>query len=191
MFERFTASARAAVVRAQEEARDLRHGYIGSEHLLLGLLRGETGDVARTALEEFGLTYSDARLTLQRLAGPADLDAEALRSIGVDLDHIRSQVEQQFGPGALDEGPSSPGRRWLRRWAGPGGHLPFTPTAKKVLELSLREAIALQQREIHSGHVVLGLLRAGSSLGERILEVHQIPAGLLRTRVSQRLRESA
>lgn len=191
MFERFTASARTVVIHAQEESRGLGHRHIGSEHLLLALLQAEEGDAARTTLEEFGLTYDDARSELERLAGSTELDAEALRFIGVDLEQVRRQVEDQFGAGALDESTPTPTSRWLRRSRFSGGAIPFTDDAKMVLELSLRESIALQSRAIRSGHILLGLLRAGSGLGYRILENRNVPVGPVRTRLGQRLRASA
>lgn len=192
MFERFTASARAVVIGAQEEARALEHRHIGSEHLLLALLRAEEGDEARATLEEFGLTHSAARSGLERLGGSAELDADALGSLGVDLDSVRERVEAQFGPGALDEAePARPWPWWRRRAAGAGaGHIPFTPDAKVALELALREAIALRHSEIRSGHLLLGLLR-GDGLGRRILQIRGLDPAVIRAHLSRRMRASA
>jgi len=92
--------------------------------------------------------------------GSGDLDAAALTTLGIDLDAVRSSVEATFGPGALDAD---------RRGSGPSGHLPFTPRAKKVLELSLRETIALKQKEISDGSIALGLIREGQGLAMKVL----------------------
>ncbi|MDH2429910.1 Clp protease N-terminal domain-containing protein [Sphaerisporangium sp. TRM90804] len=167
MFERFHADARQAVTLAQTEARLLTHDHIGSEHLLLALLR-QTGTVPARVLARHGIDHdqvSDA--VVRRLGGPAgdDLDAEALGSIGVDLDAVREKVEAVFGPGALDRKPAR--RRGLSRLL--GEHLPFSPHAKKALELSLREALNLKHDHIAAGHILLGLLRDGDGLAARVL----------------------
>ena len=193
MFERFTASARLTVVRAQEEAVRLQHRHIGTEHLLLALLLAENDDPARATLEEFGVTHATAETQLQHITGDA-LDASALESLGIDLGEVRRRVEAQFGPRALED--PQPRRRagFLRRGsrdAKGGGFIPFTDDAKVTLELSLREAIALQHRTIASGHILLGLLRGASGLGYHIIESQGAQAGLIRTRVGQRLRSSA
>lgn len=192
MFERFTPAARGVVVGAQEEARALEHRHIGSEHLLLALLQGPEGEQARAILEEFGITYHLARSSLERMGGSADLDADALGSLGVDLDSVRERVEAQFGPGALEE--SEPVRSrpwWRRRFDGTqGGHIPFTPDAKETLELALREALALRHSDIRSGHLLLGLLRT-NGLGRRLLEVRGLDPAALRTQLIGRMRASA
>ena len=124
MFERFTERARQAVVLAQDEARALKHNYIGTEHLLLGLLREEEGPAARV-----------------------------LGTLGVSLDDVRDQVARIVGQG--DEVPRV--------------QIPFTPRAKKVLELSLREAIALDHNYIGTEHLLLGLVRENDGVAARIL----------------------
>jgi len=124
MFERFTDRARRVVVLAQEEARLLNHNYIGTEHLLLGLIHEGEG-----------------------------LAAKALESLGVSLDQVRSQVEDMIGVGT----------------ATPQGHIPFTPRAKKVLELSLREALQLGHNYIGTEHILLGLLREGEGVATQVL----------------------
>jgi ATP-dependent Clp protease ATP-binding subunit ClpC len=123
VFERFTDRARRVVVLAQEEARMLSHGHIGTEHLLLALLREGEG-----------------------------LAAETLDALGVELDSARRRVGEAAGPGK-----------------DPGGHIPFTPRAKKVLELSLREALTLGHNYIGTEHLLLGLIREGDGLGAQIL----------------------
>jgi ATP-dependent Clp protease ATP-binding subunit ClpC len=124
MFERFTERARQTVVYAQVEARDLRHNYIGTEHLLLGLLREEEG-----------------------------LAARVLWSLDITVQGVRAQVARIIGQG--DEVTD--------------GQIPFTPRAKKVLELALREAVALGHNYIGTEHILLGLVREDEGVGARIL----------------------
>jgi ATP-dependent Clp protease ATP-binding subunit ClpA len=124
MFERFTDRARRVVVLAQEEARMLNHNYIGTEHILLGLVREGEG-----------------------------VAAEALESLGISLDAVRQQVEEIIGQG--QEAPS--------------GHIPFTPRAKKVLELSLRESLQLGHNYIGTEHILLGLIREGDGVAAQVL----------------------
>ncbi len=154
MFEHFTERARSAVVLAQHEAHELRHNYIGTEHLLLGLLREGTG-VGGQALDRLGVRLEDVRSDIIGTVGegsPVDLlerDAEALRAIGIDLDEVRRRIEESFGAGALDQ-PVRRSRRGGRakRCASPRGAIPFTPRAKKSLELALREAKRLRHAYI-------------------------------------------
>jgi ATP-dependent Clp protease ATP-binding subunit ClpA len=156
MFERFTDSAREIVVQAQEEARSLGHDYIGTEHLLLGAAAAP-GDAARV-LAEHGATPDALRAAVRAEIGESTLNGEALASIGIDLDEIRRRVEAAFGEGALE-------RRRPRR----AGHVPFTPRAKKSLELALREAIAGGDKHIGSEHLVLGVLRDEKALARCVL----------------------
>ncbi|HEY0126378.1 MAG TPA: Clp protease N-terminal domain-containing protein [Blastococcus sp.] len=169
MFERFTTEARQTVVGAQHEARRLHSGRIGTEHLLLALLAQPTSSAA--VLTRHGLARDDVSAAVRRYVGDGDLDAEALTALGIDLDAVRSSVEASFGPGALDR-PS--------RERGPAGHIPFTPRAKKVLELSLREAIAMKSRSITDGHIALGLLREGEGLAMKVLADRGVDPGELR-----------
>ena len=160
MFERFTPDAREVVVRAQKEARALHHGFIGTEHLLLGLAGGRTPTA--TVLTQHGLTSQSVREAVMAYLGATDIDAAALGTVGIDLDAVRASVEATFGPGALDMTAGQPSRE-------PKGHIPFTARAKKVLELSLRESLALQSGEISDGHIALGLIREGEGLAVKIL----------------------
>jgi ATP-dependent Clp protease ATP-binding subunit ClpC len=125
VFERFTDRARRTVVFAQEEARMLNHNYIGTEHILLGLLREEEGVAAR-----------------------------ALTSLGVSLEAVRRDVGEIVGQGSEV----------------PRGHIPFTPRAKKVLELSLREALQLGHNYIGTEHILLGLIREGEGVAAQVLQ---------------------
>jgi ATP-dependent Clp protease ATP-binding subunit ClpA len=164
MFERFTDEARGAVVAAQNEASGLNHGSIGTEHLLLGLLADGDGRAARV-LRGFSVDAAWARGEVERIVGRGepDLDADALATLGIDLDAVRERVERTFGAGALSR------RRCRQGLLTRGGHLPFTPRAKKVLELSLREAIEMREDHIGSEHVLLGLAREGDGVAAQIL----------------------
>jgi ATP-dependent Clp protease ATP-binding subunit ClpA len=124
MFERFTDRARRVVVLAQEEARMLNHNYIGTEHILLGLIHEGEG-----------------------------VAAKALESLGISLDAVRQQVEEIIGPGQQ----------------APSGHIPFTPRAKKVLELTRREAEHLGHNYIGTEHILLGLIREGDGVAAQVL----------------------
>jgi ATP-dependent Clp protease ATP-binding subunit ClpC len=126
MFERFTDRARHVVTRAQQEATRLGHAYIGTEHLLLGLV-----------LEADGLA------------------AKVLESLDIGLATVRERVEAIIGTG--DRQPA------------PGGHIPFTPRTKKVLELSLREALQMGSADIDTEHILLGLLREGEGVAAQVL----------------------
>ncbi len=124
MFERFTDRARRVVVLAQEEARLLNHNYIGTEHILLGLIHEGEG-----------------------------VAAKALEQLGISLEAVRTQVEEIIGQGG----------------SSPSGHIPFTPRAKKVLELSLREALQLGHNYIGTEHILLGLIREGEGVAAQVL----------------------
>ncbi|MBT8224014.1 MAG: Clp protease [Dactylosporangium sp.] len=183
MFERFTDQARSVIVSAQDQAARLHHRHIGTEHLLLALLI--TGDVARTVLTEAGVDTERVRDDVKRhlrtgfdVLGAAD--AEALRSIGIDLDAVRAKVEETFGPNVF-EVQAQPRRRWPfgRRLA---RHRPFTPRARKALELSLREALHLKHNYIGTEHLLLGLLRERGGLAARILAEQGYDFDDLRTR---------
>ena len=125
MFERFTDRARRVVVLAQEESRMLNHNYIGTEHILLGLIHEGEGVAALT-----------------------------LDSLSISLEAVRREVEQIIGEGQ----------------AAQAGHIPFTPRAKKVLELSLREALQLGHNYIGTEHILLGLIREGEGVAARVLQ---------------------
>jgi ATP-dependent Clp protease ATP-binding subunit ClpA len=171
MFERFTREARQTVVQAQVEAAALRHPRVGTEHLLLGLVDQEATPTS-AVLARHGLTRAAVLESVSALVG--DLDAEALTTLGIDLDAVRERVESAFGPGALDD-PAG------RHGATATGHLPLSPRAKKVLELSLREALALKHRHIADGHIALGLLREGQGLAMKVLHDRGVdPVGLRR-----------
>jgi ATP-dependent Clp protease ATP-binding subunit ClpA len=145
MFERFSGQARQVVVSAQEEARELDHNYIGTEHLLLGLLA--TADCLANA---------------------------SLTALGYTLDDVRGQVVAIVGRGK----------------ASPGGHIPFTPRAKKVLELSLREALQLKHNYIGTEHILLGLLREGEGMAAQIL-ADKHPLQRIRADVLERVKSPA
>ena len=179
MFERFTDDARQAVALAQEEAVALRHGWIGTEHVLLGVMRSG-GDGARL-LAGFGVDPDGVREDVVRMVGRGDegIDPEALAALGIDLDEVRERVERAFGPGALIR--RRPCRRGIL-----GPHIPFTPRAKKALELALREALSLGQRDLRGEHIVLGLLREGDGVAARVLTERGVTLAAARERVAGR-----
>ena len=176
MFERFTQEARQVVVSSQDEARRLHHNFIGTEHLLLGLL-DQAGSPTCAVLERHGLTRTAAIEVLRRFAGHEQFDAAALGTVGIDLDAVRSSVEATFGPGALDVPSPDKGRAVQ-------GHIPFTRRAKKVLELSLREAVALQSGSIADGHIALGILRDGEGVAMKMLADRGVDPVALRDEIT-------
>jgi ATP-dependent Clp protease ATP-binding subunit ClpA len=145
MFERFTDKARRIVVLAQEEARMLNHNYIGTEHILLGLIHEGEG-----------------------------VAAKALESLGISLSAVRQRVEEKIGQGEHSQ----------------SGHIPFTPRAKKVLELSLREAQRLGHNYIGTEHILLGLIREGEGVGAQVLMDLGADLTRVREKVTQLLHES-
>ena len=165
MFERFTKSAREVVVRAQAEAAALGRERIDADVLLLGIAGGESR--AARVLADHGATHR----ALKQRAASGGLDSTALAAIGIDLDEIRRRAEAAFGPGALERG------RRAR-----GGFVPFTPGAKKALELALREALAAGDKEIGDEHVLLGVLREGGA--EALLRTTGAEPAVLRDALS-------
>jgi ATP-dependent Clp protease ATP-binding subunit ClpA len=210
MFERFTGEAREVVMRANAEAEDLGHVPIGTQHLLLALTADHDGAVA-AALRAAGVDEPYVRDEVIKRAGhrhaPVDPlpdadgeDAAALRLIGIDLDAVRRAIEENFGPGALKLPPASAPRRKgvLGRFgrAKPGevwrgGHRPFSPRSKKILELSLREAIRLKHNFIAPQHIMLGILREGEGMASRILADKGIDVAALRDDLTRSLDDRA
>ncbi len=187
MFERFSPDAREAVTSAQAEARRLHHNYIGTEHLLLGLM-DQAHTLSGRLLAEHGLDRPGAEAAILRLlgtadCGPGELDADALETIGIDLSTIREKVEAAFGPGALDREPA---RTRTGRLIS-GRHAPFTARVKKVLELSLGEALRLKADRIADGHLLLGLLREGNGLAAKVMADAGIDFDVLRAEIDAQL----
>ena len=170
MFERFSRNARVSVVLAQEEARELDADEIRPEHLLVGVLQSAGRDLARL-LSGYGLTADVVRVRLESNESSDDEtfdeEAEALRSIGIDLRAVRDSVARNFGEDVWDNALRKSGRRRHRR-----GHIPFTKPAKKVLELSLREALAHNDSTISCEHVLLGILRGGDKFTTGLINEH-------------------
>jgi len=190
MFERFTDRARQVAIDAQVSARRLGHGYVGTEHILLGLLQGD--GIAARVLGGLGVTAAAVEREVLAEVGRGPLgagDAEALGAIGIDLEEVRRRVEASFGPGALQWRPGR-GCGRDRRLPLFGGHVPFTPRAKKVLELSLREALALKHRYIGTEHILLGLVREGEGLAMLVLTRLGAGPQMIRTRVLDALRST-
>jgi ATP-dependent Clp protease ATP-binding subunit ClpA len=204
MFERFTQPAREVVVQAQFEARSMGHCPIGTQHVLLALI-DQDGSVAR-ALREQGVDEESVRdAIVGRLGGasPAtdplpdtdDEDAAALKAIGIDIDQVRRAIEANFGPGALrlprKEDEPKRGFFGRNRTRHLGGHIPFSPRSKKVLELSLREALRLKHNFIAPEHIMLGLLREGEGMAALILAEAHVDQSRLRTDLTRALDEAA
>lgn len=193
MFERFTVRARN-VVRGAVVARDrLGHRNVGTEHLLLALLDEEKGSVA-ALLRQAGVDAERVTAEIDRKVGRdtvelGDRDAEALRSIGIDLAAVRSRVEESFGEGVLEPPPAPSKRRGL--FGGRDFSNRFSARAKKVLELSLREAIQLRHREIGPEHILLGLIREGNGLAALVLTEAGLDLAELRRRTINSLDKAA
>lgn len=147
MFERFTHDARQVVTAAQELARETDSPKIDSRHVLGGL--ATHGEVT-SALRSAGVDNKALAERIRSELSSDGLDAEALATLGIDLESVSARADELFGQGALRRG----GRKRAR------GHVPFTSDAKKILELALREAIRLKHRTIDGRHVLLGLIRA-------------------------------
>jgi ATP-dependent Clp protease ATP-binding subunit ClpA len=182
MFERFTDEARQVVRAAREEALLLHHGFIGCEHLLVALSGGE-GTPAAASLAAVGLGHAALRQRLAELADSGDraLDADALASLGIDLDAVRQAAEANFGRGALDRGKQWRGRPCT------GGRIPFTPRAKKSLEVALKTAVKRHDQEITSGHLLLGLLGQGNNAALAMLKRAGVQTGALRQDLARRM----
>ena len=199
MFERFTRGARQVVVRGQEEARSFGHSWVGTEHLLLGVL-AQPDARGVSALTDLGVTLDTGRAALMQIVGRAglgDSDAAALRTLGIDLDDVRHRVEAAFGPGALDHPPRRRPRQWLRlrrarcEPAYRPGHLPFMPRAKRALERSRREAVDFGDRHIDVEHILLGLLDPKGNTAVDLLRHLGADTRALRARVLDRVGRAA
>ncbi len=185
MFERFTEKARSVVELARVEADRAGVNYIGTEHLLAAMLAKGDGK-AYEALTAAGITVERVRADAARLTGQATLgaeDAAALKTIGIDLEAVIQHVEQSFGPGALNA-PTTGKKK-------PFGMTRFTKRAKKVMELSLREAIRLKHNYIGTEHLLLGLIREGEGLGPKILIGAGISLPVLREGIEADVRKAA
>lgn len=170
MFERFTRQARAAVTDAQIVARGLHSPAIDSRHVVIALAEAD-GSAAR-ALRSSGLAPGAIASTVRRQITADGLDAEALASLGIDLDTVRANADATFGDGALDR---------ATRQRGPRAHIPFSRDAKKSLELALREAVRLHSKDIDENHLLLGILRDGRTPGARALSDAGADTPTLRT----------
>ena len=170
MFERFTDSARAVVVGAQQEARSLGHGWIGTEHLLLAVVADPTTPLGRR-LGDLGLshdrvraevhaTLGGTRTTGRRCAASASTWTPSGRGSRSSSAQARSTSRRRRRLEGCAAGSGASGCRRPRRPQDCGGHIPFSRSAKKALELALRESIGLGQREIRLEHLTLGLMRA-------------------------------
>jgi ATP-dependent Clp protease ATP-binding subunit ClpA len=188
MFERFTSSARGTVIRARDEAVQAGHDRVGTEHLVIALA-DDTG-IAGEVLRDAGVTANALRWALNESSTTpdVDLDADALRSLGIDLDDVRRSVEETFGTGALDVPAGAAGRARGRQR---GGHVPFSPDAKKTFERAVRQALTLGQNRLGSEHVLLGVLDVDDGPGAQLLSALDVDLGQLRATVIERSRRSA
>ena len=189
MFERFTDRARTVVKQSVVEAKNWGRAQVGTEHLLLAMLADE-GCLAARVLRDAGADPDDLRARIASHVGDAPLgeaDAAALREIGIDLDEVRAKIERSFGEGALRP-PEDPPRRGLLRRGRLG---PFSWRTKKVLELSLREALRLRHSYIGTEHLLLGLIREGEGLAALVLTEPGIGLTDLRRRVEVAVRKAA
>jgi hypothetical protein len=234
MLERFTDEARQVLVQAQAAARRLGHDFIGCEHLLLAV--ASTGTPASLVLRDQGVSPERIEKEILHVLGPgrmADLlgglDREALASIGIELDVVRTRLEAAFGPdalaradpagrrnrrpawrkgpvaelirrrrrrrarrrGALPPGPARRGHAPPFPGAGPGGHIPFTPRAKKSLERSLREAVTLKDNHIGVQHLALALLTMNEGMVPVILSALGVSSTSLRAAILDRYRKAS
>jgi ATP-dependent Clp protease ATP-binding subunit ClpA len=202
MFERFTHAARAVVIGAQAEAKDLGQSPVGTQHVLLAMVADETGPIA-LALRDYGVDEVYVRDEIIRRVGTSapdtdplpDADAEdaaALKAIGIDLDAVRRAIEENFGPGSLRlPRDAEPMRRGLLGRFSRGVHTPFSPRSKKVLELSLREALRLKHNFIAPEHLMLGILRDGEGLAAQILADAGVDFAKLRADLTRSLKDNA
>ena len=163
MFERFSPDARAVLAWAKEDATSRNHNFLGTEHLLLGLLRLTDSAVA-AVLGGAGVTTTRAGARLDSIVGRGDrqvpTDHDALATIGIDLGEVYQTLRDQFGEKALCD---------AMRKAPPNTGQPFTPRTKKVLELSLREARAMGDDVIRPEHVLLAICREGKGVAAQML----------------------
>ena len=188
MFERFTVAARSVVVHAREHAVRSGHHEIGAEDLLLGVLDDVDGVPARV-LAQLGL--GDPATLAATDDKPELRDAEALRSIGIDLDAVRRRAEESFGPGALERNRRQRPGLFGRRTA--GGHLPLSREAKASLEQAVRAATTARHRYLGTEHLFLGLLATEEGTALRVLGrlgITEDAAGL-RRRILDELRRAA
>ncbi|MGH9070132.1 MAG: Clp protease N-terminal domain-containing protein [Acidimicrobiales bacterium] len=190
MFERLDQDARQAVELALANSQRLEHRYVGTEHLLLGLV-DQPETLSGHLLAERGLDKAAAEKMIVRLleagqsAAVERLDADALETLGIDLSAIRDRIEAAFGAGALDREPVLDRTGRLA-----SGRTRFTPDLKKALELSLREALRLKDKQIGDGHLLLGLLREGRGIAAQVMVNAGLDLDSLRAAVEDTLASS-
>lgn len=205
MFERFTQDGRGVVHRAQEHARRLGHRAIGCEHLLLAV--AGAGGTASSLLRARGAGPDALEEAITTLVGPGADDNDdkvALAALGIDLEEVRQALEARFGPGALDRATALRRGRRGRRGTGRrrrlarrpacdplGRSLPFTPRAKRCLELSLRESLRLKHRTIEVDHIALALLTRDDTAAWQVLVGRGVDPVELRAAIEEPLRRTA
>lgn len=190
MFERFTRESRDLIQSAQAHARRLDHLWVGTEHLILALA-SSPGGVAST-FDAHGM--SPARLERAIHAHLATSDTEerqALQAIGIDLDRVREALELESGPSLLEMRLEKARQRFPRAWRDyrrPSPTRPFTPRAKRALELALREALRLKHKTIEPEHIALGILREGAGVAGAVLDELAVETDSLRVDLETALR---
>ncbi|HWS32473.1 MAG TPA: Clp protease N-terminal domain-containing protein [Actinoplanes sp.] len=202
MFERFTKAARDTVIGAQQQAVALGHDTVGTEHTLLALvagpdetvraaLRGAAGEVDETYVRAAIVRHVGDRSGLMSSAERDAEDAAVLKSIGIDLDAVRAAIEENFGAGSLRLTQPRKKRGFFGRFTAGYDHRPFSARNKKVLELSLREAIRLKHNFIAPEHIMLGILREGQGLAMLILTERGVDVDTARERLAAALNTPA
>ena len=180
MFERFTRETRNLVMRAVEQAASLHHERVGTGHILMAMF-ADAGGPTGSALNQIGSSFDEARRALQELSSPSasgfdDLNAQALRELGIDLEEIRETVEDAFGAGALD------------RVARPQPTRRFTDAAKQATFLAFKGAKQLRHRRMDSRHLLLALLdQPGQTAAQLVLDRLGADRSQLRTRLMESL----
>jgi ATP-dependent Clp protease ATP-binding subunit ClpA len=198
VFERFTPEAREAVARAQHEAQAFAHPWIGTEHLLLGVLAADSPGAA--LLAESGVTLDSVRAALEAVVGRGGFcarDAAALRSVGIDLDQVRRAAEASFGPGALDRPPAWRCRRrslFRHRWPQLDAaleQLPFMPRAKRALERASMEAERSRHGELDLDQLLFGLLDPKGNMAVELIQHLGANPEVVRAQLHARLDDAA
>ena len=186
MFERFTEKARQVVVDAQRQASERKADSIRTEHLLAALY-DVPDNLALTVLEAFSVDKDVVLREIDQVrpCGRPPIDAEALSTLGIDLDEVRRQVEEAFGPGALDRTRAAQGGKGGSRLF---GHIPFEGTAKKAMELALREALRLKHNYIGAEHLLLGLIHTETGAAHHILAARGVRLDAARVIVEELVR---
>jgi ATP-dependent Clp protease ATP-binding subunit ClpA len=200
MFERFSEQARQVVVQAEAEARAFAHPWLGTEHLLLGVL-AQPDTRAAGVLIDLGVSSGRVRAVLAALVGRGgfgESDVAALRTVGIDLEQVRHAAEASFGAGALDRPLARRCRRGRtgllrrrRRGQDSSAHLPFMPRAKRALERARHEADTRRSDQLDVDHLLLGLLDPKANMATELIQRLGVEPDVVRAHLRQRLDRAA